>query len=252
MEICSSSIKGDREYQQDSYYYKKKEKWVCCVICDGMGGLESGERASKSAVNIMKKALDEDLSEKMIPEFYKNIAICMDHEICSLLDNEGEAISAGSTVVSIYIKNNELYWMSVGDSRIYIIRDNEMAVVTKPHNYKRILDELKDNNEISEKEYQKESLKKDALTSYLGMNGIRYLDYNKNPFMLQKNDVILLCSDGLYRALTDIQIKTIVDACEEDFLQLADLLTEMAEEYRQIPLDNCTVIALKYKGKTEE
>lgn len=246
MLISAASITGDRKYQQDSYYYQKTENGVCCVICDGMGGRNGGEKASETAVEQLKKLLEQGAAQENIPEFYKKMAICMDEEIYGLTGDGGKLLGAGSTVVSAYLRKNELYWMSVGDSRIYIIRENQIVSAARPHNYQRILDESLEMNEISEADYQAERRKKDALTSYLGMGGIRFMEYNKSPFQLKKDDVILLCSDGLYRALTDEQIENIVEACRDNFLEVSDILMEITEEYGKRPLDNCTVIAIQY------
>lgn len=243
--VCGTSVRGDRKYQQDAYYYHYLEEGIGAVICDGMGGIAGGERASEAAVEIYRELLDE-LTIEEIPDFHKNIACRMDETICNLTDEKGDQLGAGSTAVTVYIKNRQLFWMSVGDSRIYLIRDHEILPVVRPHNYGRLLDEALKKGEISNEEYGKKDKKREALTSYLGMEGIRFLDYNREAFPLQEEDIVLLCSDGLYKALSDEQIMQIIADCGENFLMLSDELTEAAETYGERPLDNCTVIVIKY------
>lgn len=253
--MCGTSVRGDRKYQQDAYYYRYLHDGICAAVCDGMGGIAGGERASEAAVTVFRDSVrqmseadipEADIAETGIPEAYKAVAVQMDEAVCALKDENGAPLGGGSTVAAVHITGNKLFWMSVGDSRIYLIRDREIISLARPHIYGRVLDEALQKGEIDEVEYEKKSKKREALTSYLGMGGVRIFEYNKAPFMLCKGDVVLVCSDGLYKALSDRQIEETVERWKGDFLELSDALTEEAEGYGRRPLDNCTVIAIKY------
>lgn len=63
---------------------------------------------------------------------------------------------------------------------------------------------------------------------------------------MREGDIILLCTDGLYKALPGDGIGQIMEACEEDFDRMAEVLVDTARDYGVKPLDNCTAVLLKY------
>ncbi|MDO4274208.1 MAG: PP2C family protein-serine/threonine phosphatase [Eubacteriales bacterium] len=241
--VCGASMQGDREYQQDAMMYKRSGNGVLAVVCDGMGGLEAGERASMEAVRIMEEKFDQLAPEADLPEFFKQSAVAMDSVIAGLSDKDGRQIQAGTTITAVYTRKNELYWMSVGDSKLYLFRDGELEQVTKPHNYRTWM-----NHQALSRERDTiiSGARQEALVSYLGMDGIRLLDYNEKPFLLRKGDIALLCTDGLYKAIPEEGIRQILDACREEFDITAETLIDTVQEYGIKPLDNCTAVLLKY------
>ncbi len=218
------------------------------VVCDGMGGMSAGEIASSAAIDTLMEYADCEMPLQDPPEFLKKAAIRMDEHVASLLNIKGEKLQAGTTAVVVYITGSSLYWMSVGDSKIYIIRNHEMVQVTRPHNYQLLLEQSLSDGSISREEYEKESARKEALISYLGMDGLRMMDLTQQPFELHVGDVVLLCSDGLYKSLKDEEIQNLIEVCEDNFMKTADVLIDMAMEYGRGPLDNCSVLLVKYSG----
>lgn len=89
----------------------------------------------------------------------------------------------------------------------------------------------------------------EALISYLGIGKIKLIDVNQNPFLLQEGDMILLCSDGLYKSFSDREIQDILELGSENFEQLATVLTETVLKYGKKPLDNCSILLVKYQGE---
>ena len=74
------------------------------------------------------------------------------------------------------------------------------------------------------------------------------MDLTQQPFELHVGDVVLLCSDGLYKSLKDEEIQNLIEVCEDNFMKTADVLIDMAMEYGRGPLDNCSVLLVKYSG----
>ncbi len=238
--ICGSSMQGDREYQQDAMFYKKGQG-VIAAVCDGMGGLKGGEIASTNAIEILSQSFEYMDNAENIADIFLKTAIEMDRTVARLEDENGERLHAGTTAVATYIKNEKLYWMSVGDSKIYIIRNGQIQCVTIPHTYGEW---IRRNGKFA---YAASGQpKNEALMSFIGMDGIRWVDYNESPFILQEGDVVLLCSDGLYKSLMEHEILQIIEACSHEFQQTAGALIDSALEYGKRPLDNCTVIVMKY------
>lgn len=248
--VCGSvySIIGNREYQQDFAGLLVKETGTLAVICDGMGGLNGGEVASREAVQLLIQDYEHADSEMGIPQFLLLEANRMDQLVSIMKDSNGNDLHAGSTVVSVIIQDGQLFWMSVGDSHIYVFRRPNMVSVTKDHNYRQELTEALERGKISFEKYEQElnTTKAEALTSYLGMGGLWKVERNIHPLILENGDEILLCSDGLYKGLENQQIFALLEDNYSSVPVSVKRLVKMAWDQSTGHLDNTTAILLKY------
>ena len=149
-----------------------------------------------------------------------------------------------------YFTENKMYWVSVGDSRIWLLRGEKLQAITREHNYEAVLNMQLEQGMIDADFYEKEmsSARVDALTSFLGMERIKYVDVNKKPIELQPGDIVALCSDGVYKSLTDSQVYALIRDTDIDMEIAADCVTEMALRYGGRKQDNTTIILIKYLG----
>ncbi|MDR2933199.1 MAG: protein phosphatase 2C domain-containing protein [Oscillospiraceae bacterium] len=246
---------GTRKSQQDALYVSSPRKSplvdgepvLLGVLCDGMGGMENGEAASKLAVNTMVKAFFESFDAGDIPLFLENAARAADRLVDDTLSGGGDS-GAGTTMVSVIISHDQLYWLSVGDSRIYILRNHEIVQVTRDHNFRLLLNEKVEAGEMTEDDVENNK-DKEALISYLGMGGLELVDINRQPFQLIKDDIILLCSDGLTKSLSGAQIQRFIMENSENPLNCARVLANKAFECRKdTHQDNTSVIIIRYTG----
>lgn len=249
-EIGTSSIIGTRDYQQDFGYYYMDGMDVVSVICDGMGGLEGGERASKTAVNLFAQDFHKG-KPAQIPEFLQMEAERMDRAVVALKDGAGKSVKAGTTCVAVYCRQNQMYWLSVGDSRIYLIRGSRIVSLNREHNYHLMLQEQLTAGTITKAFYEKEDKKPqaEALISFIGMGDVRIVDVTREPMKLQGGDIIMLCSDGIYKSLNDSQVYAMVRDNDLDMNIAADRVTAMALRYGGRGQDNTTAILMKYREK---
>lgn len=241
---------GARKSQQDAAIVSNdpNNQRVLAVLCDGMGGMTGGEKASNLAADmIYNNYCDTQEAEGIenYQEFLINELINADKAVAGIKDEDGSYIRAGSTVVAVAIDKDYMFWAGAGDSRLYIIRDNEIMQMTKDHNYLMELMEEVQCGRITLEEALSHP-EREALVSFLGMDGLKYIDTNKNAFRLLPNDVLIVCSDGLYRVLSKENIKEIMIACEEDMQSAASYLVEQAISLGGRSQDNTTVIAMKY------
>lgn len=202
-----SSI-GARSSQQDTLFVGEKEGYVLAVVCDGMGGMNGGETASALAVQMMAESFYGQ-SQPDVPEYLREMAVRMDEAVSSL-EEGGRNLGAGTTIVSVMITQNGVYWLSVGDSRIYLYRNGQMICPVPAHNYRLLLEQRLQAGKITPETYEKELPKAEALISFLGIGGIRRMEMNQSPFIPEPGDQILLCSDGLYKSLSDDRILDIL------------------------------------------
>ncbi|MDR0271807.1 MAG: protein phosphatase 2C domain-containing protein, partial [Clostridiales bacterium] len=205
--IAMKSVIGMRSEQQDCAFHKNDGEVAIAAVCDGMGGMQSGRLASEAAITRFKDLYAQKPIDESFPDFYLKIVDILDEFVFQMKDDNGEKLGAGTTFLSAAIKDNELFWLSVGDSRLYILRGEEFVQVTRDHNYFLELNRMLKENEISEEHFKIESAKGDALISFIGMGGIKIMDLNNLPMKLLPNDIVLLSTDGLYKALGDNEIK---------------------------------------------
>lgn len=245
----SSNI-GRRKYQQDATKVCIENKNLdavkaMAILCDGMGGLHGGEIASNLCVDKMNEFFYEADQLKDIPYFFLSSISRLDRLVSELADDNQNPIHAGTTLASVVIFDNNLFWASVGDSRIYLIRDNEIVQITEDHNYMLLLKQRIKRGLMTQQEAD-EHPKREALISYIGMGGVEYIDYNKRPLHLLNNDIVLICSDGLFRSLSDEEMLEETMLHSEDMNIAAQKLTEKAVGKGKKNQDNTAVVLLKY------
>lgn len=243
---------GTRSSQQDSaivgignFVAPEFAGKFIAVVCDGMGGLQGGELASALCVKTFYEDFFSNPGIKSYADFLKSEIDKIDEKIARLKDSNGEPLKAGSTFVSIIFDNGKLHWACVGDSHLYIVRGSEIVQVNRDHNYFLILKEQVKNGEITE-EAAASHKKKEALISYMGMNGIQYSDINEKPFPLLPGDSIILCSDGLYRLVSNEEMLDILNLYPLNMNRAAHAMVEAACDKMDPHQDNTSVIIFKY------
>ncbi len=244
---------GNRKYQQDAVYVtpskvlaSNKKTRVMAVVCDGMGGMADGGRASQTAIQMMVGAFNqvEKNPDLNIPAFFQQGICAIDRTIYNFPKEDGKG--SGTTMVACIAEDNKLYWASVGDSRIYIIRGNQMQQVTRDHNYWLRLQEMVAAGQMTEQEAMSKR-QKEALISFLGIGNVSLMDINTTPFEMQYGDVVMLCSDGITKTLSDAQIKKIIMDETVKPHQKAEALVEAATHANSHSQDNTSVALIQYQ-----
>lgn len=248
-EVATMSVIGDRKTQEDCFGYKTNEQSLLLCVCDGMGGYTGGSVASKTAVQAILQGFEE---QKAVddPAMLLSELTASANEAVSLLHRTIEDTpNAGSTMVLIYITNNLLYWSAVGDSRLYIWRKREFIQTTKDQNYHTVLKEKRSAGEISEDEFVQGQTRGDALVNYLGIGTLSLVDYNKEPLKLKSKDRLLVCTDGLYRILSDEEISEIISNGNnvKKTLQMIEFSVRKKAGESNKRRDNMTVSLIKIK-----
>jgi len=237
------ALQGKRSEQQDSVFCYEGEAFLSATVCDGMGGLSRGADASQTAVKAMDRLLRQVEGEiQDVPEFLLNCVDLLDSSVRKLPREEHERI--GTTLVTAVFQNDQLYWLSVGDSRLYILRQGEMVQATRDHNFQFTLDQLRAEHRISSEQYESESAKGGALTSYIGMGNIEFMDICQSPFFVQPGDVFLLTTDGLYKAMPDELICQIIRN-SPSIQSAADTFEQQIQELDHPGQDNTSFILVQ-------
>jgi protein phosphatase len=243
---CSQHI-GVRNEQQDSFAFSHIEDTalvrragIMAVVADGMGGMAMGRESGDTAVKATLTAHEAS------PAGTDPIAILCEsvksanRDVLNLANNAGVLGNAGSTLVAVIIKDNNLYWTSVGDSRIYLYRSGELVQLNTEQNFAAELMQRVAAGELS----QEEALNhpdRAALTNFIGNSDLKQADANQRPFQILNGDWLVLCSDGLFGTLDDDEIREELygnpnDACE----RLVKKTIAMNKSHQ----DNVTVVIL--------
>lgn len=211
---------------------------TCFVIADGMGGHKSGEVASQKAVDLVcRHLIDAKWDIEDVSELLKNIINNVNEEIYkfSLMDESTQGM--GTTLIIATIKNDKLYIGHVGDSRVYLIRDNIIKKITWDHSF---TEELVKNGSITKDEAFNHP-KKHMITRAVGFEADLLVDTYE--IEITANDIILLCTDGLTNMIDEDVILDIIKK-EEDPQVACDTLVQNANN--RGGEDNITVIIGKF------
>lgn len=230
---------GTRSYQEDSADKCETEKGLFVVVCDGIGSRAEGGASSRLATERFLEYFRTRFKENY-PSFIVDAASRIDDEVYKTY---GEG--CGTTAVTAYVSGSGLYWLSVGDSRLYILRDRKLTQITTTHNYSYVIDVRLRKKLIDEATYKAEQSKGERLASFIGMGGIDIVDVNTQPFKLRSGDRLLLTTDGLYKSIGDERIAEILNS-NENISLAADRLMEAVKSCEG-SIDNTTFAIIDHR-----
>lgn len=210
-----------RKNNEDYYVYTSIDtNHHLFVVADGMGGLQAGEVASRSACEAIASYF---LMEKIESIYY---ALKNSIEIANnIVYNYGKSKnlkSIGTTAVVFYIEDKNAFYAHIGDSRLYLYENEKLKQLTKDHSYVQY---LIDNNQITEQE-AKTHPKRNMITRAIG------IELNVNPTVFEKSielkngQIYLLCTDGLFNSIDKETIEKILSEKIDIKLKANNILQE--------------------------
>lgn len=242
MFIGVSTDKGKvRKNNQDSYFVSDNMDLPLFIVADGMGGHKAGEVASNMAVEIVKNFFLEKKSEleKDKIDIFKFIRSAIEKANTTIykksIEND-EFYGMGTTITMAYIFEGKLYIGHVGDSRAYLLRDNKFIQLTEDHS---LVAEMVKKGSISEKEAECHP-QRNVITRAIGTDKEVITDIIVEN--IHKDDILLLCTDGLTNMMNDNEIKEIL-VNKMNLQKNCNSLVKKANKLGGI--DNVTVIAIK-------
>lgn len=219
-----SNIGKVRSKNQDYYGNTQLSENYFFIVADGMGGYKGGEVASKLATKHFVDYIENNKLEDFdsIVDFQETAIKFANKKVYDFsLDNQ-EYANMGTTVVCVCLdyKNRTYHVTHIGDSRAYIYTEGSLQLITRDHS---LVNDLVDSGSITEIEAENFT-NKNTITRAVGVS--ETLKPESRSFDMNKNDIVLLVTDGLTNEVTDEEIQTIIcqnDNADEISTNLVDL-----------------------------
>ncbi|MBE5934906.1 MAG: Stp1/IreP family PP2C-type Ser/Thr phosphatase [Lachnospiraceae bacterium] len=206
------------------------------IVADGMGGHKAGDYASRECIEAMTSYIKEyndictPISVLEYAIYTANINICNDSR------SNQELEGMGTTVVAATVVDGMIYVANVGDSRLYIVQDNNLIQLTQDHS---LVEEMVKRGEITESDARIHP-NKNIITRALGSGDNVVVDFFE--IEADKVDRVLLCSDGLTNMVDDTEIMDVI--LHSDNIEKATrILVDKANKYGG--KDNISVILVE-------
>ncbi|MBN1550294.1 Stp1/IreP family PP2C-type Ser/Thr phosphatase [bacterium] len=239
-----------RSVNEDNYRICPKLKLF--LVADGMGGHIAGEIASRLAVDIVAEAIQHELAQTENNDYRdlhpgqlleKTVQLA-NRKILETASKRRELEGMGTTIVAAIIRGRTLHIASVGDSRVYRIRDKEGQLLTFDHSWVNMQVRL-GNMTVEEARYHP---MRNVITRALGTQ--RQVEVDIMAHLIRQNDTILLCTDGLSNVVQIDEIAQIVTLSGDDIEKATEGLIQLANDRGGD--DNITAVILKFQSVDSE
>lgn len=231
---------GTREKQDDSFAVSIREYGIMGIVADGIGGYINGNVASKIAVQTYLDEFEKRDVTENLTYFFQKTAMLSNERI---RDEFGEA-KGGTTEVSVVLKEDLLFWSSVGDSNIAVFRGGRIIPVNRKENVKNWMEDKYYAGTIR----REEALNNQSdtrLVNYLGYDGFKKADESDRPIYLKKKDKVLLYSDGV-EVLGQIELENLLSKRWHP-QKIADAIIHAVDMKQKRNKDNSTIIIFTIK-----
>ncbi len=250
-DVASVLNRGCRDYQEDAIAtdFPMGADFGYAVLSDGMGGHAAGDVASKIVVTEVFSELKfqtsnvDGLVENM-GDVLRCAAISANECMAAHASNNPQTAGMGATLVAPVFIQNSLYWISIGDSPLYLMRGGRLRQLNEDHSLGPHIDYMVRSGMMPE-EIGRNHPDRNALTSVLIGEPIERIDCPERPFMLKDGDILVVASDGL-QFLSNSQITQIVgDNADKGSAEIARLLLEELQELNDPEQDNVCFSVIK-------
>lgn len=239
--VYQVSRKGGREKNEDRMGYCYTRDSGLFALADGMGGHPEGEVASQLALQTLAAMFQREAKPVLADplRFLQESIVAGHHQLLRYATERALMDTPRTTVVACVLQGNSAYWAHCGDSRLYLVRGDKLIARTRDHSYSELQETLSHVVPMGER------FNRNVLFTCLGSPGKPVVD-TTGPLLMQPGDRVLLCSDGLWGAVTDAEIteqlatRPISDAVPE--------LVERALRTAGAKSDNVTIIAVEWES----
>jgi len=244
-EVAYHSERGARPMNEDRVAVAERDNAVLMVVADGLGGHRGGEIAAEILVQTVVRAFQTVRSAIITrPSAFLALGILQAHQaILRRAQESAGAIQPRTTCVICLVQNGYAYWAHVGDSRLYHFRHGRLVQRTQDHS---TVEELRQDGLVSEEEMRSHP-SKGKLTKCVGGPNKPTIALGEET-LLSRDDVLLLCSDGLWEAHTPEELVGFLDR-HETLDEAVAVMLDSAVHKMDDGCDNVSVVCLHWLEK---
>lgn len=211
------------------------------VLADGMGGHPEGAMAAQLALQTMSAYFQKTANPMVgqVPAFLSSGLMAAHHQIIRYAAEKGMLDTPRTTLVAAVLERGYLHWVHCGDSRLYVVRDGELLTRTRDHSYME---------QQAHRGQDTSNVNRNILFTCVGSPSKPVFDLS-GPLQLQHGDRVLLCSDGLWGTVKDVEI--VSELATQSLEQAVPELVEMALKRGGARCDNVTVLALEWESQAD-
>ena len=188
------------------------------VVCDGMGGANGGNIASNIAIDIIAQRIQEAYADGNSPRtpahLLESAMAAANIKIFDKAKNDPAMEGMGTTVVVVIVDGRNAYISHVGDSRLYLYRDNTLQQITRDHS---VVQEMIESGQLTE-EQARSHPRKHFITRALGVSEMEEGEYDE--LELHSGDKLLLCTDGLTNMVENEILSDILASNDESIIDV--------------------------------
>ncbi len=238
---------GARHSQQDSFGFSDpsdaafiEHGGFLAIVCDGMGGMEFGDEASRAAVKTFLEAYARKTADENIPTALERSTREANTQVVELAKSLGMKDGVGTTLVATALHQSSMYYISVGDSGVFLCAPGEARMINRPHVFANVLDAAVARGTMSREDAQTHP-ERESLTSYIGTEDLEEIDRNIEPYKMCDGDTVLLASDGMFKTLSPEEIRACLAGDPQHW---AEILVAQTMAHRREYQDNVTVVSV--------
>ena len=203
IELAILSRPGGRAYNEDACGHWHSDSHLCCVVADGAGGHGGGDVASKLAVqHIIEQFSAAPLTR---PDEVQDLLLDTNAHVIRHRADAPTQANMHSTVVALFIDldGGQALWGHAGDSRLYLFRDGQMLAHTRDHS---LVQSLVDAGLLGDDQLRTHPRRSELLSALGSEPEHLHLTAAAKPWRLQPGDVFLLCTDGLWEYVNEVEM----------------------------------------------
>ena len=244
VELALLTRQGGRRYNEDACGHWHSPHGLCCVVADGAGGHGGGQAASRLAVRSVLEAYAREPVAEV--DALRALLEQVNGEVIRHRADAYEQRDMHTTVVTLMVDldRSRAIWGHVGDSRLYIFRQGEMLAHTRDHSAVQAMVE----SGLLRAEELRTNPRRSELYSALGTDP-EYLKVSvvKRPWNVRVGDAFLMCTDGLWEWVDEVDISAALARASTpaDWLaRLEQLVLRNARTAGKVEHDNFSGLAL--------
>ena len=245
IDVAWGQVQGERPTQQDTAVCLAWPNGLhLLVVADGIGGRAGGDVASTTVVESFREAFVE-ASDLAVRDRLLAALQNSNYDLFDRIEADPQLEGMGTTLVAACVQREDLWWVSVGDSPIWLVRDSSIRRLNSKHTVGALLDKQVNDGVLSAQEALTSPDRPRLVEAVLGED-INWVDAPTDGLKLLPDDQLLLATDGIETCTLD-ELREIASGSNRDASGIAEAILERVEGKERPNQDNATIIVAQVK-----